>query len=130
MHGYQGFCENNKQILSRGLIVCKAVVIVSNNITVPVKILNPGNDPVVILKGNIISKFNELSKDYDIRRINPDDKQVNFVQNVALAKSVDDEGHVNSTENFAGKFQTFTRNSELNENLNTEQNIKMLEFLY
>ena len=39
-------------------------------------------------------------------------------------------GHVNSTENLAGKFQTFTRNFDLNENLNTEQNTKMLEFLY
>jgi oligoribonuclease NrnB/cAMP/cGMP phosphodiesterase (DHH superfamily) len=64
-----------------------------------VKILNPGNDPVVIPKGKFISKFTELNKDYDIWRINPDDKQVNFVQNVALSKSVDDEGHANSTEN-------------------------------
>jgi hypothetical protein len=43
-----------------------------------VKIFNPGNDPVVIPKGKIISKFPELNKDYDIRRINPDEKQVNF----------------------------------------------------
>ena len=103
---------------------------VSSNITVPVKILNPGNDPVVIPKGKLISKFTELNKDYDIRRINPDDKQVNFAQNIALAKYVDDEGHVNSTENLTEKFQTFTRNFELNENLNTEQNTRMLEFLY
>jgi oligoribonuclease NrnB/cAMP/cGMP phosphodiesterase (DHH superfamily) len=52
-------------------------VTVSNNRTVPVKILNPGNDPVVIPKGKFISKFTELNKDYDIWRINPDDKQVN-----------------------------------------------------
>jgi hypothetical protein len=95
-----------------------------------VKIFNPGNDPVVIPKGKIISKFTELNKDYDIRRINPDEKQVNFVQNVVLPKSVDGEGHVNSTANLAVKFQTFTRNFELNENLNTEQNTRMLEFLY
>jgi hypothetical protein len=69
VHGYQGFCENNKHILSRGLIVCKAVVTVSNNRTVHVKILNPGNDPVVIPKGKFISKFTELNKDYDIWRI-------------------------------------------------------------
>jgi hypothetical protein len=69
VHGYRGFCENNKHILSRGLIVCKAVVTVSNNRTVPVKILNPGNDPVVIPKGKFISKFTELNKDYDIWRI-------------------------------------------------------------
>ena len=98
LHGYQGVCENNKQILSRGLIVCKGVVTVSNNRTVPVKILNPGNDPVIIPKGKIISKFSELNKEYDILRMKPDDKQVNFVQNVDIPKSVD-EGHVNSTEN-------------------------------
>jgi oligoribonuclease NrnB/cAMP/cGMP phosphodiesterase (DHH superfamily) len=34
-----------------------------------VKILNPGNDPVVIPKGKFISKFTELNKDYDIWRI-------------------------------------------------------------
>jgi oligoribonuclease NrnB/cAMP/cGMP phosphodiesterase (DHH superfamily) len=44
-------------------------VTVSNNRTVPVKILNPGNDPVVIPKGKFISKFTELNKDYDIWRI-------------------------------------------------------------
>ena len=110
--------------------MCKVVVIVSNNITVPVKIFNPGNDPVVIPKGKIISKFTELNKDYDIRRINPDEKQVNFLQNVVLPKSVDGEGHVNSTANLAVKFQTFTRNFEFNENLNTVLDTKMLEFLY
>ena len=57
VYGYQGFCENNKHILSRGLIVCKAVVTVSNNITIPVKILNAGNNPFVIPKGKYLKIY-------------------------------------------------------------------------
>ncbi|CAC5420446.1 unnamed protein product [Mytilus coruscus] len=49
--GYQGMCESSTQILSHGLISSKAVVTVSQDRTVPVKILNPGSNSVVIPKG-------------------------------------------------------------------------------
>ncbi|CAG2237804.1 unnamed protein product [Mytilus edulis] len=48
--GYQGMCESSTQILSHGLISSKAVVTVSQDRTVPVKILNPGSNSVVIPK--------------------------------------------------------------------------------
>lgn len=51
LFGYQDICENAKQGLSQGLMVCKSVVIVSSDRTVPIKLLNPGNKSVVIPKG-------------------------------------------------------------------------------
>ena len=124
LHGYQGFCENNKQILSKGVLVCKCLVTVSSNRTVPVKLLNPGNDTVIIPKGKIISQFNQVTKDYDIQKIKSDGKQNHFVNNVDLVNSPDD---VNS--DMAQEFQKFTSTFDLStENLNTQQNSEMLQF--
>jgi hypothetical protein len=50
-------CESSPQILSKGLISSKVVVTVSQNRTVPVKLLNLGSAPIVLAKGKIIAKF-------------------------------------------------------------------------
>ncbi|CAC5402262.1 unnamed protein product [Mytilus coruscus] len=68
--GYQGMCESSTQILSHGLISSKAVVTVSQDRTVPVKILNPGSNSVVIPKGKIIAKFSQLTEEYQVRHVN------------------------------------------------------------
>ena len=127
LHGYQGFCENNKQVLSRGILVCKCLVTVSSNRTVPVKLLNPGNDTVIIPKGKIIAQFNQVTKDYDIQRIKPHELQNHFVNNVDLIDSHDD---LHSTDNMTPEFQKFTSYFDVSENLNTQQNSEMLQFLY
>ena len=40
LYGQQGVCTNSKYILSKGLITPKALVTVSANKTVPIKVLN------------------------------------------------------------------------------------------
>ena len=46
-------------------LVAKSVVTVSNNQKVPVKLLNPTNDTIVILKGRMVVEFNVLNSEYD-----------------------------------------------------------------
>ena len=53
-YGLQGLCESSSKILSKGLICSKAVANVSENRTVPVKILNLGNDCITIPKEKIL----------------------------------------------------------------------------
>ncbi|CAC5406428.1 CNBP [Mytilus coruscus] len=83
--GYQGMCESSTQILSHGLISSKAVVTVSQDRTVPVKILNPGRNSVVIPKGKIIAKFSQLTEEYQVRHVNCTNN-VPVVQNINLVK--------------------------------------------
>ena len=88
MFGYQGICENAKQGLSQGLMVCKSMVTISSDITVPIKLLNPGNDSVVIPKGKILTKFTRINRDCVIKSVNKN--TCNFVGNVGLLDSSDD----------------------------------------
>ena len=53
LYGQQGICESSKYILSKGLLTSKSVVTVSQNRTVPVKILNPSNDAITIHKRKV-----------------------------------------------------------------------------
>ena len=49
--GLQGVCSKSKFSCGKGLLVAKSVVTVSNNQKVPVKLLNPTNETIVIQKG-------------------------------------------------------------------------------
>ena len=54
----------------------------SKDRNVLIKLLNPGNDPVGIPKGNIISKFNQLPPEMHVKKVDE-----NIVQNINLLKS-------------------------------------------
>jgi hypothetical protein len=83
IRGHQGICESSLQILSKGLISSKAVVTVSQNRTVPVKLLNLGSAPIVLAKGKIIAKFTQLTNDFNVSHVQLDNK-VPIVQNINL----------------------------------------------
>lgn len=89
-HGQQGFCGNDKYLNKLGLLISKSLVTVSKNKTVPVKLLNPGNEPIRIQKGKILAHFTGISPDDEIMKL-PDDKKsisnsdmVNFVSQTLI----------------------------------------------
>ena len=69
LFSHQGICESSPQILSKGLISSKTVVTVSQNRTVPVKLLNLGSAPIVLAKGKIIAKFTQLTNAFNVSHI-------------------------------------------------------------
>ncbi|CAG2215851.1 unnamed protein product [Mytilus edulis] len=119
--GYQGMCESSTQILSHGLISSKAVVTVSQDRTVPVKILNPGSNSVVIPKGKIIAKFSQLTEEYQVRHVNCKN-DVPVVQNINLVKQCPAE-QVDSIN------CEFLENFEINPNLKDDQKIALNHLL-
>jgi hypothetical protein len=46
--------------------IYKVVVTVSQNRTVPVKLLNLGSAPIVLAKGKIIAKFTQLTNAFNV----------------------------------------------------------------
>lgn len=73
-HRQQGFCGNDKYLNKLGLLISKSLVTVSKNKTVPVKLLNPGNEPIRIQKGKILAHLTGISPDDEIMKL-PDDKK-------------------------------------------------------
>ncbi|VDI67441.1 Hypothetical predicted protein, partial [Mytilus galloprovincialis] len=114
-------CESSTQILSHGLISSKAVVTVSQDRTVPVKILNPGSNSVVIPKGKIIAKFSQLTEEYQVRHVNCKNN-VPVVQNINLVKQCPaEQGDSINCE--------FLENFEINPNLKDDQKIALNHLL-
>ncbi|CAC5380016.1 unnamed protein product [Mytilus coruscus] len=114
-------CKSSTHILSHGLISSKAVVILSQDRTVPVKILNPGSNYVVIPKGRIIAKFSQLTEEYQVRHVNCIDN-VPVVQNINLVKHCPTE-HGDSIN------CEFLDNFEINPNLKDYQKITLNHLL-
>ncbi|CAG2216635.1 unnamed protein product [Mytilus edulis] len=114
-------CESSTHILSHGLISSKAVVTASQDRTVPVKILNPGSNSVVIPKGKIIAKFSQLTEEYQVRHVNCKNN-VPVVQNINLVKqcSAEQGDRINCE---------FLENFEINPNLKDDQKIALNHLL-
>lgn len=68
-YGDQGVCIATKYILTKSLLVSKAVVTVSKDRLVPIKILNPSNDKVTINKGKSLAHFSTFSADQTIQHV-------------------------------------------------------------
>ena len=85
LYGKQGICTSSKHILSKGLIASKAVVSVSQNRQVPVKILNPNNCSIDLYKGKAIADFDEITSDHELFPFNRDNNK-QYVQNMDLLK--------------------------------------------
>ena len=110
-YGLQGLCESSSKILSKGLICSKAVANVSENRTVPVKILNLGNDSITIPKGKIIAKFSQLTDDFEVR-------QVDFSDNIPVVQHIDIGKHGPREKlDTCTKDSDFLANFELNADL-------------
>ena len=125
-YGYQGICENVKQVILRGIIGCKSVVTVSKDRTVPVKLLNPGNDPIVIPKGKVISKFSQMNPDCEIQTAHlNEDHTVHTVQHVDLIQTEDES--VNRPDK---EITEFLGHFNISDELSKEQVSTMHDLLY
>ena len=121
VYGYQGICDSTKQILSKGLIVCKALVTVSNQRTVPVKLLNASSEPITIPKGTIIAKFAQFTQEHDIKCVYSNEA-VHHVQKVDLVENQDNIINDEFTE-FMSNFDSYSE-------LTDEQNDTLSKLLF
>ena len=79
-YGLQGVCTRNKYACSKGLLIAKSLITVSQNRKVPVKILNLTNDTIMIPKGRSIAEFSVLTNDYSCIPMSDDIPQIQHVE--------------------------------------------------
>ncbi|VDI74561.1 Hypothetical predicted protein [Mytilus galloprovincialis] len=84
--GLQGVCSKSKFSCSKGLLVAKAVVTVPYNRKVPVKLLNPTSENVVIPKGRTIAEFSVLNNEYECASFSD---TIPEVQHVDVSETID-----------------------------------------
>lgn len=108
--GLQGVCSKSKFSCGKGLLVAKSVVTVPNNRKVPVKLLNPTNETIVIPKGRTVAEFNVLNNEYDCTSFS---NSLPTVQHARLSET-------NTVENFT--------DFEKSENVHSEHPCKEPDF--
>lgn len=69
VYGDQGICTSGKYLAKKGVLISKAVVTVTKERRVPIKVLNPYNDNVIIHKGKPLAQFSRLSTDQSIEAV-------------------------------------------------------------
>ncbi|CAG2212900.1 unnamed protein product [Mytilus edulis] len=84
--GLQGVCSKSKFSCSKGLLVAQSVVTVPYNRKVPVKLLNPTSENVVIPKGRTIAEFNVLNKEYKCALFSD---TIPEVQHIDISETID-----------------------------------------
>ena len=101
--GLQGICENNKFLMRKNLLLAKTLVTIPVNHLVPIKIMNPSADVVVIPKGSILSDFHVLDDDFDIFT---DSDHPSVYNNVNSVNNVDQIGQpVSEFSDFIDEFK-------------------------
>ena len=111
LYGQQGICNNTKYLLSLGLLVSKSLVTVSYSKCVPLKILNPGNAPVVVKKGKILAHFTKIDKDDQIFCLPSEIKHqkvktTNFVSPMSDSRTISSIQTAGSGANFPKYFNS------------------------
>ncbi|CAG2203086.1 unnamed protein product [Mytilus edulis] len=84
--GLQGVCSKSKFSCGKGLLVAKSVVTVPYNRKVPVKLLNPTSENVVIPKGRTIAEFSVLNNEYECASFSD---TIPEVQHVDVSETID-----------------------------------------
>lgn len=55
--GQRGICDAHPHVLHKGLFVSKAVVLVSTDKIIPIKVLNPGDESVFLSTNTVVANF-------------------------------------------------------------------------
>ncbi|ESO90866.1 hypothetical protein LOTGIDRAFT_163750 [Lottia gigantea] len=88
--GTQGVCESHIALLSKGLFLAKAIVACDLEHIIPIKILNPGNETILVQKKSIIATYRILDNSFDILscfHVQPKAKSViNSIEEDALSR--------------------------------------------
>lgn len=62
--GVQGIVKAHKSLLDKGLLLARSVTTIPANRTIPIKILNPGNDIIHLAKGMVLADFAVLDESF------------------------------------------------------------------
>ncbi|CAG2217767.1 unnamed protein product [Mytilus edulis] len=126
--GLQGICTNNVFSLGKGLLLAKALVTVSIDKTIPLKIMNPTNTTISVSKGSILANFQILNADFSV--ITEDIKCPPVVQNVQIGST---HPIISTSKNNEFRDETktvFLSNFSIPEPLNPEQTTQLTDCLY
>ncbi|CAC5411529.1 unnamed protein product [Mytilus coruscus] len=127
--GLQGICTNNAFSLGKGLLLAKALVTVSIDKTIPLKLMNPTNTTISVSKGSILANFQILNADFSV--ITEDIKCPPVVQNVQISGSNNQIISTGKNNEFTDETKTvFLSNFSIPEPLNPEQTTQLTNCLY
>ena len=121
-HGLNGICSNSKFAVNKGLMVAKCLVTVPYNHKVPVKVLNPSNDKIIISKGRTIAEFTTMSNDYSYVPITD---TMPVIKNMQISKSSSnfEDGHDKE------RLQTIQEEFQISSKLSEEQQQELTNLL-
>ncbi|XP_076075772.1 uncharacterized protein LOC143046500 [Mytilus galloprovincialis] len=125
--GLQGICTNNVFSLGKKLLLAKALVTVSIDKTIPLKIMNPTNTTISVSKGSILANFQILNADFSV--ITEDIKCPPVVQNVQIGST---HPIISTSKNNEFRDETktvFLSNFSIPEPLNLEQTTQLTDYL-
>ena len=129
--GIQGICTAGKNIAHTDLLVAKTFVTVSANYTVPVKVMNPTNAPIVLKRNFPVAEFQSVQGPYQIIRPFADhsDVKAESVNNAQLDRNVSQKGM--SNESTSSDFSTFISKFDVSQSdLSSEQRAQLFQLLY
>ena len=98
--GTNGICVGNRSIDNRGIIMAKSLACVSSQHTVPVKLLNPGNNPVSIKRNFPIGLLRLLDPECLVTPMFSSHKQASVNQ----IETIDHKGKTTDQETFFDNF--------------------------
>ena len=110
--GQQGICEAHSHILKKGIFVSKAVVSIPTDKIIPIKVLNPGDESVVLYKNSIIANLTPFDNTYSITPVDFEGSQV--------------QTNVNNINTESKNFEEYF---ELDDNLTTAQKAELFQCL-
>ncbi|CAG2229305.1 unnamed protein product [Mytilus edulis] len=126
--GLQGIYTNNVFSLGKGLLLAKALVTVSIDKTIPLKIMNPTNTTISVSKGSTLANFQILNADFSV--ITEYIKCPPVVQNVRIGST---HPIISTSKNNEFRDETktvFLSNYSIPEPLNPEQTTQLTDCLY
>lgn len=121
-HGLNGVCSNSKFAVNKCLMVAKCLVTVPYNHKVPVKVLNPSNDKIIISKGRTTAEFTTMSNDYSYVPITD---TIPVIQNMQISKS----SSIFEDSHDKDRLQTIQEEFQISSKLSEEQQQELTNLL-
>ena len=123
--GSPGLCRVHNSLLNKGLLLSKAIVSVSCDNVVPVKLYNPGSEPVYVSRNSFIAHFEPLDCSYSVRSLDNENGSSDLKCNQVQAGDRDSDNITNVPSR--SKFKSYFN---LNENLSEPQQSELLSLLH
>ena len=128
--GLQGVCAPSSEMKNSDLLVSKTVVTVTSHHSVPVKVMNPSNEEIVLTKGKVVAKFRALDDSDRIIPVKLDDRKVGDPLTCVNSVHKSSSENTVSGKNVPGK-EKFLSNFDLTcDTLTGDQQEKLKDVLY